>query len=156
MTTSYHPGALALQAVIVRSNALERELARLLKLNATDYRALSTLQQLPRDGAVTMGRLGEALGTSAATTSALVDRLERAGYVVRHRAETDRRQVTLEATPLGWTRIMTLMRPLMDGSDAFLKSLGPDEVRAVDGFLRATLANLDERLEALTTLEPFD
>ena len=156
MTDKYHPGAFALQAVIVQSNALERELSRLLGLNATDYRALSTLQQLPAGEAVTMGRLGDALRTSAATTSALVDRLERAGYVVRRRAEADRRQVTLEATPLGWTRIMMLMRPLMDASDQYLKALSPDDDRAVSAFLVATVNHLTTRLETLASLEPFD
>lgn len=153
MTEPYHPAAFALQAVIAQSNAIERELARLLGLNATDFRALSALQQLPRDEPVTMGRLGAALGTSAATTSALVDRLERAGYVLRHRAETDRRQVTLEATPLGWTRIMTLMRPLMDASDSYLKTLTADEARAVGAFLRQTIAHLNQQLEVLSALE---
>ncbi|MBB1484386.1 MarR family transcriptional regulator [Tessaracoccus sp. MC1865] len=153
MAQAYHPDAYAMQAIIALSNGLERELARLLGLNATDYRALSTLQQLPRDKAVTLGDLGGALGTSAATTSALVDRLERAGYVVRRRGEVDRRQVTLETTPLGWTRIMALMRPLMDATDDHLKALNADEVRAVSAFLRFMNTCLAERLESLATLE---
>lgn len=145
----YHPAAFALQALIAQSNALERELARLLGLNATDYRALSTLLQLPRDEAVTVGRLGSALGTTAATTSAIVDRLERAGYLMRHRAETDRRQVTLEATALGWTRISEIMRPLMDASDAYIKGLSADDARTVSDFLRATIAHLSTQLDLL-------
>ena len=40
MSHAYHPATFALQAVIAQSNVLERELARLLGLNATDYRAL--------------------------------------------------------------------------------------------------------------------
>lgn len=142
-----------MQAIIFKSNELERELARLLGVNATDYRALSTLLQMPRDKAVTLSALGTALGTSAATTSALVDRLERAGYVVRRRGDVDRRQVTLEATPLGWTRIMTLMRPLMDDSDDYLKTLTPEELRAVGAFLRFMSWCLNDRLEALAALE---
>lgn len=153
MEEAYHRDAFALQRVILLSNSLERELARLLGLNAIDYRALSILQQMPLDRTVTVGDLGAALGTSAATTSARVDRLERAGYVVRHRSEVDRRQVTLQATPLGWTRIMTLMRPLMDDSDKYLKALTPAESGAVSAFLRFTVASIQERLESLTNLE---
>ncbi len=151
--TAYHPATFALQALIAQSNAVERELARLLGLNPTDYRALATLQQLPRDEAVTMGRLAGALGATAATTTAIVDRLERAGYVVRHREEADRRQVTLEPTPLGWTRIAGFMRPLMAASDAYLKGLTPEDAGAVGDFLRATVAHLTQHLEALTALE---
>ena len=40
MSHAYHPATFAFQAVIAQSNVLERELARLLGLNATDYRAL--------------------------------------------------------------------------------------------------------------------
>jgi len=151
--TAYHPAAFALQSLIAQSNAVERELARLLGLNATDYRALSTLQQLPRDEAPTMGRLAAALGATAAATTAIVDRLERAGYVVRQRTEADRRQVTLEATALGWTRIFELMRPLMDASDAYLKGLSPEDAEAVNDFLIATVAHLTQHLEALTALQ---
>lgn len=147
---TYHPVTFALQGVIAQSNAIERELARLLGLNATDYRALSTLQQLGRGGTVTIGRLGAALGTTAATTSAIADRLERAGYAVRSRTGSDRRQVVLETTALAWTRIIEIMRPLMDASDAYIRALGPDEAAVVGDFLRATLANLTEQLDVLT------
>ena len=119
-------------------------------LNATDYRALSALHQLGREAPVTMGRLATALGTTPSTTSAIVERLERAGYALRHRAEADRRQVTLEATPHGWTRILDIMRPLMDDSDAYLKGLPPEQARVVADFLTATVRQLTQHLQDLS------
>lgn len=150
---TYNPATFALQAVIAQSNALERELARLLGLNATDYRALSVLHQSGRESTVTIGQLAAALGTTPATTSAIVDRLERAGYTVRHRSHTDRRQVNLEPTRLGWTRIMEIMRPLMADSDAYITSLSNEEARVVADFLIATVRQLTRHLNTLAVRE---
>ncbi len=149
----YHPATFALQSVIAQSNTLERELARLLGLNATDYRALSVLHQLGRGATVPMGQLASALGTSPATTSAIVDRLERAGYAARHRDVADRRQITLEPTRLGWTRIIEIMRPLMADTDAYLKGLSPDQAQVVADFLLATAQQLTEHAETLSARE---
>ncbi|HHU38753.1 MAG TPA: MarR family transcriptional regulator [Propionibacterium sp.] len=153
MSDAYHPATFALQAVIAQSNVLERELARLLGLNATDYRALSAIQQFPRDEAVTMSRLGSALGTTAATTSAIVDRLERAGYVRRNRTEADRRLVTIETTPLAWQKIIEIMRPLMGATDAWIKALGPDDARVVAEFLQVTTTLLTDHAASLAARE---
>ncbi len=147
---AYDPATFALQALIAQSNDLERELARLLGLNATDYRALSALHQLGRQATVTVGQLATALGATPATTSAIVDRLERAGYAVRHRSESDRRQVTLEPTRLGWARIFEIMGPLMSDSDAYIKSLPHDEAKVVADFLTATVQQLTRHLETLS------
>lgn len=73
--------------------------------------------------------LGAALGPTAATTSAIVDRLERAGYAQRNRNESDRRLVTIEPTPLAWRRIVEIMRPLMGATDAWVKALAPEDAR---------------------------
>jgi DNA-binding MarR family transcriptional regulator len=153
MSHAYHPATFALQAVIAQSNVVERELGRLLGLNATDYRALSALQQWSRQQSVTMSGLGAALGTTAATTSAIVDRLERAGYAQRNRAETDRRLVTIEPTPLAWQKIVEIMRPLMGATDAWVKALRPEDARLVTEFLRVTATHLTDHAATLAAQE---
>ena len=46
MTASqYHPATLALQGLFALANETEREIARVMGLNLTDYRALSALAQ---------------------------------------------------------------------------------------------------------------
>ncbi|WP_342372522.1 MarR family transcriptional regulator [Propioniciclava soli] len=153
MSHAYHPATFALQAVIAQSNVLERELARLLGLNATDYRALSALQQLSHQETVTMTGLGAALGTTAATTSAIVDRLERAGYAQRNRAETDRRLVTIEPTPLAWQKIVEIMRPLMGATDAWVKALRPEDAQLVTEFLQVMATHLTDHAATLAAQE---
>ena len=135
------------------SGFLEGYYSWLLGLNATDYRALSALQQLSRQETVTMTGLGAALGTTAATTSAIVDRLERAGYAQRNRAETDRRLVTIEPTPLAWQKIVEIMRPLMGATDAWVKALRPEDAQLVTEFLQVTATHLTDHAATLAAQE---
>ncbi len=66
-----------------------------LGIHATDLKSL----QLLGDRWMTAGELGERIGLTAAAATLLVDRLERAGFVVRHRSESDRRRVEVHAVP---------------------------------------------------------
>ncbi|MFJ9814215.1 MarR family winged helix-turn-helix transcriptional regulator [Streptomyces sp. NPDC101151] len=66
-------------------------------LHPTDLQCLNllTLEQQP----VTTGRVAELTGLTTGSATRLVDRLERAGYVVRQRDETDRRRVLVATVP---------------------------------------------------------
>ncbi len=59
-------------------------------LHSTD---MECLDHLILRGPMTAGKLCELTGLSSGTMTALIDRLERAGYVRRERGERDRRQV---------------------------------------------------------------
>ena len=74
---------------------LHSVIAEELGLHATDLRALWLLGEAPR----TAGELAEELGLTSASITALVDRLERNGYVARQRDSKDRRKVTIQADP---------------------------------------------------------
>lgn len=66
-------------------------------MHPTDVRALIVLMDARRAAEeMTAGRLGAALGLNSAGTTALVDRLERAGHVRRVRGAADRRKVVVE------------------------------------------------------------
>ena len=71
-----------------------------MKLNETDMRALRyIIASMNSDVPVTAGALSDHLHISTASTTKLLDRLERAGHVVRRPHPTDRRAVTVEITP---------------------------------------------------------
>ena len=74
----------------------------------------SVLRNL-RSGPQTAGRLGELTGLSAASTSKLVDRLERRGLVRRARDARDRRLVEVHLEPAG-ERLLGEVR-VFKGSD---------------------------------------
>lgn len=147
-TPSYHPAAVALQAVLALANETEREVADRLGLNLTDYRALSTLSQ---SGPMTAGNLALKLGATAATTTAIVSRLQSRGYAERLRGEGDRRHVHVSATAAASRDIMNLMRPLMDATNRHLESLPAAQQDAVAGFLHTARHLMQNHLNTLST-----
>ncbi|MEU5767179.1 MarR family winged helix-turn-helix transcriptional regulator [Streptomyces asoensis] len=72
-------------------------LADRLGLHPTDLQCLNLLT-LER-GPVTTGRIAGLTGLTTGSATRLVDRLERAGYVVRERDATDRRRVLVVTVP---------------------------------------------------------
>jgi DNA-binding MarR family transcriptional regulator len=148
MTASQqHPAALALQGLFNLANETEREVARRLGLNLTDYRALSALAQ---SGPVTVGRLAGDLGATAATATAIVSRLESRGYVARHRNTDDRRQVQVSVTPAASKGIMNLMRPLMAATNEHIKALPAADQAAVADFLDVAQRLMRDHLHTLS------
>ncbi|MFF3878419.1 MarR family winged helix-turn-helix transcriptional regulator [Streptomyces sp. NPDC001978] len=135
---------------LLRSVALELGLhsARFASRNGmhpTDVRALIALMDARRAGEeTTAGRLGAALGLNSAGTTALVDRLERAGHVRRVRGEGDRRKVVIEvderAVELGWS----FFGPLIDRSVELLRGYDERELAAIRGFLTGVRDAVDE------------
>ncbi|WP_123970391.1 MarR family transcriptional regulator [Streptomyces sp. TLI_185] len=105
-------------------------------MHPTDVRALIALMDASRAGEeMTAGRLGTALGLNSAGTTALVDRLERAGHARRVRDPRDRRKVVIEvaerAVELGWS----FFGPLIEQTVELLQGYDEREVAAIKGFL---------------------
>jgi DNA-binding MarR family transcriptional regulator len=67
-----------------------------LGINRTDLRCLNIVDN---QGPITAGRLADLSGLTTAAVTAVLDRLERAGYARRVRDQPDRRQVIVELTP---------------------------------------------------------
>ena len=73
---------------------------RFMKLNDTDMRALHYLIVCANTGAVaTPGGIAQHLGISTASTTKLLDRLERGGHVTRAAHPTDRRALAISIAP---------------------------------------------------------
>ena len=70
--------------------------AEFVGLNRTDMRVIDVLQ---REGPLTAGQLATTVRLTSGAVTAVVDRLENAGYVRRIRDTVDRRRVMIEATP---------------------------------------------------------
>src|SRR5215217_153316 len=104
-----------------------------LGINRTDGRCLDILEN---KGPMTAGRLAELSGLTTAAVTAVLDRLERAGYARRVRDVKDRRQVIVELTPLMAERGGQIWGPLGEEAVREIGRLSADELRLVMEFFR--------------------
>jgi DNA-binding MarR family transcriptional regulator len=90
---------LAFRSVIARVVLHNYEVAEAVGLSPRDMQAIHLLQLR---GPMSPGQLGRALGLASASTTALIDRLENAGYAGREPDPVDRRKliVTLDEARL--------------------------------------------------------
>ena len=88
---------------------------RALGVNRTDGRCLDVID---REGPVAAGRLAQASGLTTAAVTAVIDRLERAGYARRTADAQDRRRVLVELTPLFRERAAVIWGPHQQFVDA--------------------------------------
>jgi len=96
-------GFLRLHAALVRE--LDRELEESHGLPLTHYEVLIHLYLAP-DNRLRMSDLAASVLLSQSGVTRLVDRLERAGHVVRHQCADDRRVLYAQLTDRGRVRLM--------------------------------------------------
>jgi DNA-binding MarR family transcriptional regulator len=125
-----------LRAVAVELGLYGSRFASRNGMHPTDVRALIALMDARRAGEeMSAGRLGAELGLNSAGTTALLDRLERAGHVRRTRGERDRRKVVVEvrepAVELGWA----FFGPLIERSVELLRGYDEHQLAAIRDFL---------------------
>ncbi|WP_405849333.1 MarR family winged helix-turn-helix transcriptional regulator [Streptomyces sp. NBC_01518] len=125
-----------LRAVAVELGLHSARFANRNGMHPTDVRALIVLMDADRAGEeMTTGRLGGALGLNSAGTTALVDRLERAGHVRRVRSEGDRRRVVVEVDQRAVALGQDFFGPLIGRAVELLQGYDDRELAAVRGFL---------------------
>ncbi|MFH8409169.1 MarR family winged helix-turn-helix transcriptional regulator [Streptomyces sp. NPDC018019] len=128
----------------------DREIARLLGVNETDLRCLELLLTA---GQATPGELGGRLGLSTGSVTAMIDRLEKRGYLTRTPHPTDRRSTLVQATPGLQERTGALMAPFIEDSAAQVFARYSDaQLALITDFLefsRGVQERHTERLRAL-------
>jgi len=87
---------LEVRASQIAVDQMDDAACRALGVNRTDGRCLDVID---REGPVAAGRLAEASGLTTAAVTAVIDRLEKAGYARRIGDPHDRRRVLVELTP---------------------------------------------------------
>ncbi len=127
--------AWALRGVQQASYDATLALARRLGIGATDVAALEHLTSAGEPlGPV---QLGQRLGLTSASATALVDRLERGGHVHRRPHPQDRRRQTISVTQQSADQTWEALRPLLADIDRAAAQLTPEEAAAVVRFLGA-------------------
>jgi len=92
---------------------------------------LNVLVELRANGAMPMGKLAEAIEVSVASTTGIVDRMEKRGFVVRRHDDADRRIVLVEATAAADDVFEAIDFHRREGLRTLLRSLTQDELRGL-------------------------
>lgn len=107
-------------------------------INSTDLECLDLLQL---NGPITAGQMSARSGLTSGATTAMIDRLERAGYVRRRRDADDRRLVVVEVLEHCGSHIAPLYQPIQ-------KDLEKLHARYSNRELAIVVRYLTEALEA--------
>ena len=116
-------------------------LGRLLGLSESDVLAV---QHLAAAGRLTPTQLGALLGMTSGGATALVQRLEREGFVAREPHPRDRRSALLSLTPEIERQAGNALAPLVDAIDELVHGL-PDGDRRMLTRVLAAVADAGER-----------
>ncbi len=111
---------------------------------------LSALEHLQAAGLMTLGRLGERLSMSPGAVTALVDRLERKGYVERVPNPKDRRSVLVRHTEAGITDSLEHLWPYIREMRSIEEGFSEEERAVVARFLRAATEATHRHAERTT------
>jgi DNA-binding MarR family transcriptional regulator len=84
---------------------------------------LNVLVELANQGPMPMGRLAEALEVSVASTTGIVDRMEKRGFVERRHDDEDRRMVVVHPTDAAANFFSALQQRRRDGLARLIDTL---------------------------------
>lgn len=118
-----------------------------LRLHPTDLQCLNLLGL--EDAPVTTGRIAELTGLTTGSATRLVDRLEKAGYVVRERDTADRRRVLVVAVPEKMAEFGQMWQRLSSGWYELFEQLDEDELALLIGHMRRTVTFSAEQIGRL-------
>jgi DNA-binding MarR family transcriptional regulator len=124
--------------------------AAYLGINRTDLRCLDLLDL--HGGVMSAGDLAASTGLSTGAVTAMLDRLEKTGYVRRARDPDDRRRVLVEIGDIARQRGREIYQPFADGTMPMLEPFSDEQVALLADFLRMGnefYATQTARVEAL-------
>ena len=134
----------AMREFMARAVVFQDAVARSVGVNGTDLQVVGLLM---RDGPATAGELASRAGlTAGGAITAVLDRLERAGYVRRERDTADWRRVIVHADS---AKVMEAVGPIYGRVGArwqeHLETLSEEQVEfAIELFARAAQINREE------------
>ena len=141
-----------MRQILRKTDLYARDLARAARLTASQR---MLLQVLADEGEATAGVVAARLGITQATTTSLLDRLEKAGLVRRRRFDTDKRQVWVSLTDEGRSRLSLAPDGLQELFAARFEGLQPWEqsmliaaLERISGMLGANTLDVAPLLDA--------
>ena len=124
----------------------QQAIAEKLGINLTDFKALGVLH---RRGDMTPKSLAEAVGMSAAATTTIIDRLEKARYVERKRGGGDRRSVNVHALEGSEKKVERLYKSLRDLTETLVASYSEKDLKVIANYLSTATKTFREATSKL-------
>jgi DNA-binding MarR family transcriptional regulator len=127
---------------------LNRQVGGRLELKDVD---LDCLDLINLAGPISPTALARRAGLHPATVTGILDRLERSGWVVRERAENDRRAVVVRAQPTRNTEVYALLAPMNDAVDQICADYTEADLTMIAAFLHRVTEAGRQATDALPT-----
>ncbi|MDX6749348.1 MarR family transcriptional regulator [Geminicoccaceae bacterium 1502E] len=136
---------IALRRILRATELGSKQLARTFRLTTSQ---LIVLEILSERGQATAGAIAARAGLGQATVTALVDKLEQRGLVVRRRGEADRRQV--------WIELLDEGRRALAEVPGTLQTRFRDKFTGLEDWEQAYIVAALERVAALLDADKID
>lgn len=137
----------ALMAYGASFTELGRRFATQLGVHSTDAFALLEIASAAEKGApLSPALLSRRISLSSGAMTALLNRLERAGYITRTREHTDRRIVTLHSSPQVKELADEFFGPINERQDAVLSQYPSELLQQFETVLSQLCSTMDTRL----------
>jgi DNA-binding MarR family transcriptional regulator len=133
----------------VAVDALDDAVAAYLGINRTDLRCLDVLLQLK---VTTPGELAARLGLTTGSVTAMLDRLERMGYLTRSPDPSDRRKVLVRSAPRAAQAALQLYGPLAEEGFEEVGRYTVAELELLIDFMRRSRALQESHLARIRAL----
>ncbi|QRY40008.1 MarR family transcriptional regulator [Microbacterium hominis] len=149
MTATHTSGTTDVLDALARFRAADAQMHQRVRANAAlgenELRILQYVLACDRDGLdVKPSEISRHLGISSASTTALLDRLERLGSVQRVNHPTDRRSILIAPTERAAAEVADLVDAFENRVAAAIRRLDPSGRAAVLSFLDAATGAADE------------
>jgi DNA-binding MarR family transcriptional regulator len=115
-----------------------------LGINRTDSRCLDVLEER---GRISAGELAKATALTTGAITAVIDRLEKLGYVRRVPDSADRRKVLVESTDKVRAAAWEIYGPLGEAAGPTLSRYSEEQLQMVIGMLRDGMAIRDAQAD---------
>jgi DNA-binding MarR family transcriptional regulator len=141
-----------LRKVSAQSVLLNDTVAKMVGANPTD---LECLDLLGIGGPTTAGKLAAHTGLTTGATTAVIDRLERAGFARRLRSTEDRRSVLVEAMPDRLSQIEAFYQPLAVAVARLNEDYGDRQLAVIVDYLSRAVTLAAEHVVWLQRQQPL-
>jgi DNA-binding MarR family transcriptional regulator len=141
------------QAYQAAVNDFDTAVAATLGVNATDLRCLEIL--LTQESVALPSQLSAALGLTTGSVTAMLDRLERKGYLTRSPDPADRRRVLVRASPIAVQKVLVeIYAPLAEEGIARIGHYTAAELEIATDFVRRGRELYERHLARLRARTP--